>query len=512
MKIKEAGPNLGILLLCLSLGFSGCVTPAPAPALTSLPASTLPPTLTKTAIPMSTLTPTPVIPTSIPIPTKPITVPTITLNQGDYYFTVDGRQSFIYVRNLAGYQPDQYIQLLDLMKGKGVQVVRIQLDSLGMGYDNTGTLDKNWALSWERIFARAAQDGLAVLPVFTGWFDWNNGDPDYDYSMWKSNPLRIENKGPAKTPAALFQAGSSTQRAWLGWLKTLVERWQAQENIIAWEIFSEVNLASGVTERSGIDFIEKAAKVIRLADPRQRPITASLAETGDWSNFYNSEAIDFINTHPYPPSGQLDREIIRIVRAYQGKYHKPVFIGESGLSFVAPTENSNTLTTATNARLGIEHAIWAGMVSGAMDGRALYWEDSFAIYFPRLSWLFLLQYLDAESIASQFVSSVDFSGFQPLEAHFSNDLFGAAIGNESTILGWFRDASCEPPDWQLQSLVSKGTVSLPVPGASAWQLNFYSPSTGEWISDPQVVQPEGDTLQIVLPAFIDTIAFKLTAQ
>jgi hypothetical protein len=48
-------------------------------------------------------------------------------------------------------------------------------------------------------------------------------------------------------------------------------------------------------------------------------------------------------------------------------------------------ENSATLTTAKNARLGIEHAIWAALVSGAMDGRALYWEDGFAVFFPKLS-------------------------------------------------------------------------------------------------------------------------------
>jgi hypothetical protein len=49
----------------------------------------------------------------------------------------------------------------------------------------------------------------------------------------------------------------------------------------------------------------------------------------------------------------------------------------------------NTLTTSKNARLGIEHAIWAGLVSGALDGRAPYWEDGFAVFFPELSWTFL---------------------------------------------------------------------------------------------------------------------------
>ncbi len=523
MKISRKNPRTVeyYLLLMLSLLFSACSSPEPAAVLPS-PTYTASPATTNTPQPVTSLVPTPsllaasptsALPTTSLTATPAISVPKITLNKGDYFFTVNGRQSLIFVRNMGGYETEQYFQLLDLMKGKGTQVVRIQLDSLGMGYDRTGLLDPVWAKKWERIMAYAAQNGIAVLPVFTGWFDWNDGDPDYNYSMWKSNPLRSDNNGPAAKPGELFKDGSPTQTAWLSWLKTLVERWQGQENIFAWEIFSEVNLASGVTEPSGIAFIEKAAQIIHAADPRQRPITASLAETGGWSKFYNSETIDFINSHPYPPSGQLDREILKTVRFYLDKYHKPVFIGESGLSAVAPAENTNTLTTATKARIGIQHAIWAGLVSGAMDGRALYWEDGFAVYFPRLSWLFLLQYMDAESVASQFIKDVDFSGFQPLEVRFSGAIFGAAVGNESTILGWFRDAACEPPDWLLKPLISGQTVSLQAPGAaSTWQVEFYDAATGDPFPETITIHPEGNTLTIPLPDFTDALAFKLEAQ
>ncbi len=80
-------------------------------------------------------------------------------------------------------------------------------------------------------------------------------------------------------------------------MKTLVERWKGRDNIIGWEIFSEVNLASGATERTGIDFVNTAATIIRSADPG-RPVTASIADTGEWNKFYRYANIDLFRCIP----------------------------------------------------------------------------------------------------------------------------------------------------------------------------------------------------------------------
>ncbi len=174
-------------------------------------------------------------------------------------------------------------------------------------------------------------------------------------------------------------------------------------------------MSPGTTEPAAIDFVNQAASIIRNADPAQRPVTASLADFGEWDKYYHSDGIDFINIHPYPTSGKLDTTIISEVRALREKYSKPVMIGESGLSFQTPDTNPPTLTTASKAELGIQHAIWAGLVSGAMNGRALWWEDSVGIYFPALSWPFLNKYAASELPAANFIKKVDFSGFSPLK-------------------------------------------------------------------------------------------------
>jgi hypothetical protein len=221
----------------------------------------------------------------------PIPFPILILKPGENYFSIDGKPGFIFSRNIAGYEQDHYNTFLDWMKTGGSKLARIQLDSLGMGYTSSGGVDENWAAQWDRVFDKAEADGIYILPVFSGWFDWNSGT---GYSTWKSNPLNAANGGPVKSPAELFQKDSATQILWLQWMQTLVKRWQSRRNIPAWEIFSEVNLASGGTESTGISFVNLAASMIRASDPAHRPVTASLADDGRWPNFYRATEIDFL--------------------------------------------------------------------------------------------------------------------------------------------------------------------------------------------------------------------------
>ncbi|RPI88307.1 MAG: hypothetical protein EHM40_22410 [Chloroflexi bacterium] len=168
---------------------------------------------------------------------------------------------------------------------------------------------------------------------------------------------------------------------------------------------------------------------------------------------------------------------------------------------------------APNARTGIQHAIWAQLVSGAMNGRALWWEDGYGIYFPALGMPWVRKYTDVEAPVVRFVEGVDMTGFKPIAARASGKIFGAALGNEEMIIGWYRDASCEPPDWNLQPVVSQQTVTLTIPGmATNWQVDFYSTKTGNGIISSTTVTQQGDTITLTLPDFADDIAFKVHVQ
>ena len=93
------------------------------------------------------------------------------------------------------------------------------------------------------------------------------------------------------------------------------------------------------------------------------------------------------------------------------------------------------------------------------DGYSIYSTDNHALAFQ-----FIQRYATTELPVAHFVSDVDFSGYKPLTVTTSSQVWGAAVGNYHSILGWFRDAGSEPPDWNLQTTISKQSVTLTIPG------------------------------------------------
>ena len=473
-----------IVLISFCLAFSGC-------------------TGIQVAAPTSTAT----LPlTAIPIPTAtPIPLPALSLVPGEFYFHLDNQPSFIYSRNIGGSQEFYYVSFLEWAAAGGTSFVRLPLDAFGVGATSSGEIDEAWSSQWERIIDRAAAEGIYVLPILTGWGQW-----DPSYTIWPASPLNAANGGPIEDPLDLFQAGSEAQDLWLAWVQTVVERWRGHTNILAWEIFGEIN-CSTAAEADGIALVNTAASRIRAADPG-RLITASRCESGTWPDFYAQADIDFLEIHPYPATGQLDRNIIMLAHQVRETYHKPVLIGESGLHFARPDFDEGKITVAENAERGVHHAIWAGVVSGTMNGRALWWEDSVGIYFPQLGMSWLEQYSTMELPAARFTGGVDFTGFTPLTSTSSPAVWGAAVGNESMVLGWFRDAASEPPDWNLQTIPAGQTVTLTIPGGAAnWQVDFYDTSTGTTLLSSTSVTRQGSTVTVTLPEFQDDIAFKMIA-
>ena len=484
-----------IVLAMLSILLSSC---APRPTFASpLPSTaTVTPTSTRTAIPTATVNP----------------LPSITLKPGEGYFSLNGEPAFLFSRNPAGWNPLDWETIARMAHQQGDHFVRLATNSASMGghngygYTSEGEILEDWSDNWEHFFELAEAEGLYVMPNVGGWIDWNTTG----YNTWKDNPFNSANGGPADDPHEIFKKDSPTQQLYVQWFKKVVTRWSAHRNILAWEVISEVNLINGISQPEGIYLAEQLANAAREADALHRPVTASVADWSGWSDFLRSDAVEFISLHPYSPDGKQDRYLLWEVREYMNTYHKPILIGESGLRAATPDSKDGRITLAPNARIGIRHAIWAQLVSGAMNGRALWWEDGFGVYFPGLGMPWVEKYADVEAPVVRFVEGMDMTGFKPVPARASDRIFGAALGNETMIIGWYRDASCEPPDWNLGPVVSRQTVTLTVSGtAPDWQVDFYDAQTGTDIIGSTAVSRMGDTLTVILPDFTDDIAFKM---
>lgn len=436
-------------------------------------------------------------------------ITSLTLKPGAQYFELDGQQAFLFGRNPTGWKVEQFEPLLVWAHESGERIARIHITTGWALKGPAGKLDEVWAAKWEQVFRMAASNGVHVLPVFDAWARWNDGnagDAPSEWLQWRQNPFNHVLGGPASQPKELFQ-DTECRKLWLAWVTQLVQRWQSVPNICAWEIFSELDLVTDANEDAALAFVRQAATAIRSSDPRRRPITASLSGVLEWPKLFASDALDIIQIHPYAShpkfKGQLDEMIFECTRERLKNYGKPILIGESGLD-ARPIAQADFVGSAP-AQAGIHHAIWAAIVSGAMSGRMLWWEDGYDQYSKDD---LRTPYRHAARSAAKFVAGLDFTDFQPVEAKLTHELFGGTIGNEKIVLGWFRDAHCRAPAWTIRKVASQ-VVQLKLSGkASEWRVEFYNTTDSKLIST-KTVRNATDLTLISLPPFEGAIALKL---
>jgi hypothetical protein len=426
-----------------------------------------------------------------------------TLDKRSRYFSFGRGQGFVLGRNPTGKEPKTFDSHFRHAAEAGEHFVRIHFTY--MPKDETpGEIAPYMLKSWDAVLDSAEEHGLAVMPVLGGWAEWNDGSNKETWHAWEKNPFNVANGGPAKKPNKLYD-DTECRRLWLKRLETLVKRWADRKAIVAWEIFSEVDLVSGAIEERAVEFVQLAAKIILANDPR-RPITASQAGVNDWPKLSRSPFVEFLEVHPYADggsAGRLDDMILFHVRQRLQQYGKPVMIGESGLDSGPP--RGKTLDTAPRAEVGVRHAIWAAMVSGAMNGRALWWQDGYD-EFENAD--LCRHYHAIAKSAVAFAKGMDFTGFAPVECKLSDGLRGAVLGGNRSRIGWVRDEHCIPPKWP-DAAVGGQSVLVPAPDG-AWQVEFFDSKTGLPAGGKAILKTDSGRLTIPVPEFRESIAFKLS--
>lgn len=441
--------------------------------------------------------------------------PVLSLTPGARYFERDGIQAPMLLRNVSAPSVDAFRPLLRDTSAAGTTLVRLQLTQ-GFGYDTLGITKDGavlpaWASSWDAVLAEADQDGLGVIVVFTLWGDWNDGTPALGWTHFAANPLSQGRGGPAASPAELF-ADTETQRLWLGWLSTLVTRWSSRSNVIAWELFSELDLASGANVENATAFIEKAHALVRAIDP-WRPVFAStsdlpLLDERPWQALWNSDGNDIASVHPYDPD--LDRIAVERTRSVLALSPKPVLIGESGLDAAPP--DGTTLTSAPRAAEGLRHAIWAELGSGAASARALYWEDGYAAYYPGSGLPLVTASNSLEAEPARWLAGKDFQGLVPALVSSDSPLFCTALASTTHVLGWARNGRLAPPDWNATPLErARIQISLPDTSADAtWDIALTQPDDGSKVQLSGNSQDHQLSFEVTGP--LTSIAFEATSK
>lgn len=365
-----------------------------------------------------------------------------------------------------------------------------------------GQSEEDWLREGEAVLEEASRQGIAVIPILAAWAAWNDGSEGSRWHNWENNPLNAANGGPAGHPSDLYLDGSACQRLFLERLGRSVRRFSSQDGVLAWEVFSELDLVLGadaLPRERVVAFVEKAAAVVRENDPGCRPVTASLSGVHSWPGLWSSPGIDLVQIHPYPAArGKRDlfetlaREVPKL-RAFG----KPVLIGEEGLEHGPPPETGEF---RPRTEVGYRQALWAALMTGCANGGMFWWINGYdrehAGLFPGIC-----------TPTQRFADRLDFRGLEPTAVAFPEGVTCLALVSPRVAAGYLRDDGCVWPDWPGRRLRGL-SITLRVPWEGEGKACFYRPKDlAEW--GRTSVRAEGGQLEIPLPDFEEDLAFRI---
>jgi hypothetical protein len=170
---------------------------------------------------------------------------------------------------------------------------------------------------------------------------------------WQDHPWNVAQGGFLKDAADFFTDKEAKRRAKM-WLRYAVARYAHSPNLMAWELFNEVEWVDATKARWGdIEAWHKEmAEYIRSIDPYHHLITTSSAM--DRPKLW--ESMDYYQPHTYPSN------VTAAIAGSKILDDKPYFFGEFG-----PPDDSESALAA-----GVRDGIYGAMLSNHA-GAAQYW-------------------------------------------------------------------------------------------------------------------------------------------
>jgi hypothetical protein len=231
--------------------------------------------------------------------------------------------------------------------------------------EKVGGIDLEVAKRWDAIVEGAEKNDIYFQMVLQHHGQYSSAS-GYKYSHnvnpnWEQNPYNVKNGGFLKSPEDFFtdpQARMLTKRK----LYYIVARWGYSPNILAYELFNEVEFTDAAQGKLWEDIAHwhrEMALFLRQFDGNRHLLTTSsapsiAADSPIW------ETVDYVQTHSYP-TDLLTTLLTPEATTGKKKTDKPEFVGEFG-----PKDLKDD---GSALHLGI----WAGLMSGHA-GVPEYWD------------------------------------------------------------------------------------------------------------------------------------------
>ena len=272
-------------------------------------------------------------------------------SNGDFYYPIG--------QNVAWAQ--DYEAYFTRQRETGQNWVRIWMCPWNLQLEKeAGRYDLKAATRLDEIVQLARQEGLRIQLVFI-YHGMLTGE------SWGKNPYNWENDGPCYLASDFF-TNQRARNLFKRRLRYIVARWGYSTNIMAWELFNEVDLARYSRFGDVVKWHREMSDYVKEIDPHDHLVTTSLSRKSSSGDLWNLTNIDFMPLHVYDPDfPELILNRYRDLRSFK----KPWFVAEYGRS----TELVE-MKKDTDGR-DLRDALWASFMVPIAGNVMPWWWDSY---------------------------------------------------------------------------------------------------------------------------------------
>jgi Tol biopolymer transport system component len=381
----------------------------------------------------------------------------------------------------------------------------------------------------DQILDDAERNGVMVQMVLNdhGQFIANQRWPDNPYNEANGGPV------PSARPDGFF-SDPEARDLFQARIRYIVARWGAYTNVLAWELFNEVQFVGSedhnpfndpLVWRDVLDWHGDIASYLDSADPYDHLVTTSSDPAPAGADLGSVAGIDIVQIHDYrqPPSNR-GAMLLDLIAQLQQAHQKPVIVGEFGISSDSPPEAGFDPENCSFGQADCEHllqgthvhnAAWTAAMAGS--GAMSWWWDNYIEadatrnrvppHFPLNERIFppLVSFFAGEDLAAE--------GFATADLTAGPSIFAAGLDNGQRALVWVRDVQNEfgtgaRPGNVVGRSISGASVTLNGLPAGAYRVDLFDPYAIDGLADSIGVVATGAPV-VTLPDFERDIAFKV---
>lgn len=304
------------------------------------------------------------------------------------FLEFDNKESFFGIgQNLAwSAQNDllDYRKWMGKMRDNGANMARIWMAAWGLGIEwdtqmgDYGPRQKR-AFMLDEILRLAKADDIYIMLTLISHGEYTSKiNPE-----WDRNPYNSKNEGVLDSPEQFF-TNQAARAAFKNRMRYIMARWGFSQNIMAWELFNEVDLTENYNSTAVAEWHSDIFDFIKSRDSYKHLLTTSFSNPNKDPEVWNLSQIDIVQTHMY---GMKD-EAGQIYEASKNKldtYARPHIFGEFGVGsddqWIKDNKDPNGVS--------IHNAIWAGAFTlSCAAPMPWYWDnyiepkDIYTVYKP----------------------------------------------------------------------------------------------------------------------------------